>query len=83
MHEWRDSAACRGMDTDLFFSGSPIARGRALAACRGCPVSSECLSDALRYESGSWANGFHGIRGGLPAAQRRNLARKLRDAAAR
>ena len=80
MHEWRASAACRGMDPELFFSAGPIDRGHALAACRACPVARDCLRDALAFELGQK---FYGIRGGLTAKDRRNLARRLRQRSAR
>ena len=78
MQEWRDSAACRGMEPELFFSVSPIDRDTALIACHSCPVAVECLRDALAFERlSSRREGFHGIRGGLTAAKRRKLARRL------
>ena len=61
---WRDQAACKDMDTDLFFTdtgdgGQDLDKMHiALEACRNCPVVTECLkfgqSNDLR----------HGIYGG-------------------
>lgn len=58
---WRERAACRTADPDLFF---PIgATGQALVQieaaktiCRGCPVLDACLHFALstNQESGVW-----------------------------
>ena len=42
MSDWRNKAACRDMDPDLFF---PTARGEerlALKTCSTCPVIHEC-----------------------------------------
>lgn len=42
MGDWRDKAACRDMDPDLFF---PTTRGEerlALKTCSTCPVIHEC-----------------------------------------
>lgn len=46
--EWRSRAACRGMDTDLFFPRDRKAGEAAIRVCRGCPVAVEC---------GEWADG--------------------------
>lgn len=42
--DWRMSAVCRDMDPDVFFPdhGDRKAVERAVAVCRGCPVSGEC-----------------------------------------
>ncbi|HEX6522969.1 MAG TPA: WhiB family transcriptional regulator [Streptosporangiaceae bacterium] len=72
--DWRDDAACRNLDPDLFF---PIStRGAALPqiqaatrVCRRCPVRLACLRWAL--ETGQDA----GIWGGLTEEERRRLRR--------
>jgi len=60
---WMKKAACRGLNTDLFFPGSidgnrscdihPLAQ----LTCSGCSVRSECLGYALsiRTTEGNWA----------------------------
>jgi WhiB family redox-sensing transcriptional regulator len=60
---WREWAKCHDMDTEMFF---PVATDMnapqwraAKAVCRNCPVSTECLEDALA------TNALHGVRGGL------------------
>ncbi|MGH8825918.1 MAG: WhiB family transcriptional regulator [Jiangellaceae bacterium] len=67
---WRALAACRGMDTDLFY---PEGRGQALhvremiakQVCAGCPVARECRQAAgerpERY--GIWGGRTEGERG--------------------
>ena len=78
---WWVSAACRGMDSSLFFSpdgenGLPrrAREERARAVCRQCPVQNECATFALstRQQHGTW--------GGLTEQERheRLCARDLR-----
>lgn len=57
----------------LFVSGA--AQHRAKSVCRGCPVRTECLADALdnKVEFGVW--------GGLTERERRALLRRRPDIA--
>jgi WhiB family redox-sensing transcriptional regulator len=67
--DWTLDAACSGASPDtLFVSGA--AQHRAKTVCRGCPVRTECLADALdnRVEFGVW--------GGLTERERRSLLRR-------
>ncbi|GLU47401.1 WhiB family transcriptional regulator [Nocardiopsis ansamitocini] len=67
--EWASQGACREMDPDaLFVQGA--AQNRAKLICRGCPVRTECLADALdnRVEFGVW--------GGMTERERRALLRR-------
>ncbi|MPY60960.1 WhiB family transcriptional regulator [Streptomyces spongiae] len=67
--DWSGQAACRTTDPDeLFVQGA--AQNRAKAVCRGCPVRTECLADALDYrvEFGVW--------GGMTERERRALLRR-------
>ena len=67
--DWTARSACRASDPDdLFVSGA--AQHRAKAVCMGCPVRTECLSDALdnRVEFGVW--------GGMTERERRALLRR-------
>lgn len=63
---WWDDAACRGKPSVMFFPAAGC-EAAALAVCGRCPVTAECLADALRAEEGRrrW-----GVRGGLTADQR-------------
>ena len=74
---WRDEAACKGLDTAMFFPVTDDAAGPAKAVCAGCPVRDACLDWALtaRQEDGVW--------GGLTENERRRLRRRRRDAARR
>ncbi|WP_226361522.1 WhiB family transcriptional regulator [Pseudonocardia sp. ICBG1142] len=51
-HRWRERAACRGLDTELFFPADtrPEAVEPALRVCAGCRVRRECLAEALVVE---------------------------------
>ena len=73
--DWRDDAACRNADPELFFPDRDIrsARARVKTAkliCRGCPVKMTCLNWALAsgQESGIW--------GGLTEEERHRLQRR-------
>ena len=64
--EWRERAACRGMNVDIFV-GTNTVRTRhpdyttARAVCAACPVTRECLAEA-GSSTGMW--------GGLDEAER-------------
>jgi WhiB family redox-sensing transcriptional regulator len=63
MGDWRDHAACRGMDTNLWF---PEGRGQAVeakAVCARCPVAGECRRDAEVHDA-------VGVWGGMTRAER-------------
>lgn len=80
MGDWRNRAACREQDPELFF---PIGDGsaaheqilQATAVCARCPVRQQCLDFALTTEQTA------GIWGGLTEAERRELHRSRRVAA--
>jgi len=63
---WRKHAACRGMDTNLFYPEAGYNGHRkqrqAQAVCAQCPVQAECLQALGRYSGG--------IVGGQTTAQR-------------
>lgn len=75
---WRESAACRALDPDLFFpigkAGPAIAQAqRAKEICARCPVRPSCLTFALdtRQDYGIW--------GGYDEQERRILLRQRRE----
>ena len=70
--DWTARAACKGTDPDeLFVQGA--AQNRAKLICRGCPVRTECLADALD-------NGIEfGVWGGMTERERRALLRRRPD----
>ena len=71
---WRQQAACRDADTELFFPESDTAAGPALAICGECPVREACLDFALA------TNQADGIWGGATETERRRLRRRRRAA---
>lgn len=80
--DWRQYAACRDEDTDLFFpvgTGGPAVgqAEEAKAVCRDCPVARQCLSWALETKQ------RYGIWGGLDEDERRTLSRRNARAAVR
>ena len=64
---WRELAACRGTDLEVFFPGRGESAGPARRVCAGCPVRQPCLDYAItnRIASGVW--------GGLTERERRAL----------
>lgn len=75
--DWRDEAACRGVDTNTFFPVTDEEAGAAKEICASCPVRETCLEFALatRQDDGVW--------GGLTETERRRLRRRRREAARR
>jgi len=74
---WRNSAACRDTEPDLFFpvgqTGPAIAHiASARAVCMTCAVSKECLEYALM------TNQDAGIWGGTTEDERRKIRRERR-----
>jgi WhiB family transcriptional regulator, redox-sensing transcriptional regulator len=72
--EWRDTAACRDTDPDLFFpvgtTGAAVDQiDAAKGVCNECPVQAMCLQFALltNQDSGVW--------GGTSEDERRKLRR--------
>jgi WhiB family redox-sensing transcriptional regulator len=74
---WREEAACKGLDTNMFFPASDADAGPAKAVCATCPVRDLCLEWAIasHQEDGVW--------GGMTDTERRRLRRRRRDAARR
>jgi WhiB family transcriptional regulator, redox-sensing transcriptional regulator len=68
---WQESAACFGIDPDVFFPVSEEEAGPALAFCGACGIRAECLSWALKNSE------RYGVWGGLTEQQRRRLMRHV------
>ncbi len=74
---WQDRAACRGIDSLLFFAPDgelrrerEIREAKAKEVCASCPVQAQCLEYAL-------ANSIkHGIWGGLNEEERARERRR-------
>lgn len=81
--DWRDRAACREMDTELFFpvgnTGPALDQiGRAKQVCAGCLVSISCLEWALAtgQDAGVWGGTTEDERRALrPRRKHRVMAR--------
>lgn len=76
---WRESAACRYLETDLFFPIGKTGRAveeiqRAKEVCASCPVRQSCLTFALDTHQG------YGIWGGYDEDERRVMLRQRRNA---
>lgn len=78
--QWQDQAACKGLDTDLFFhpdgERGASRRERAAAAkavCLSCPVLKQCRSYALR------AGEPYGVWGGMSEEERSGYLRAERE----
>jgi WhiB family redox-sensing transcriptional regulator len=71
--EWREQAACRDSDPDLFFptGDEDVAKiAIAKAICASCPVEEDCLVYAIELNQTS------GIWGGHTATERRSIRRR-------
>ena len=66
---WHAWAACRDMETDLFFSARGQSVGAAKAVCESCGVRQECLASAQANPE------IQGIWGGLSERERKLLRR--------
>ena len=73
--DWRKDAACRDLDTAIFFPDVEEDSGPAQAICATCPVREACLEFALitRQDDGVW--------GGLDENERRRVRRRRQEAA--
>jgi WhiB family redox-sensing transcriptional regulator len=74
---WRESAACRFLDTEIFFPISKTGLGlveiqEAKEVCSRCQVRPSCLTFALDTRQG------YGIWGGYDEEERRLLLRQRR-----
>lgn len=72
---WRDRAACRGLDPEIFYPVSDEDADEAKSICAVCPVREACLEYALanRERDGVW--------GGATERERRRLIRQRRKSA--
>ncbi|MET9449891.1 WhiB family transcriptional regulator [Streptomyces cinerochromogenes] len=78
MENWRDHAACRHEDPDLFFpigttGPAQVQSEQAKAVCRRCPVRDQCLEWAMDTDQSI------GIWGGTTELERRTLRRRARS----
>lgn len=67
---WRDRAACRGVDVELFYSDLEVDVHTALAICARCEVRGLCLKQAMVNRE------VFGVWGGTVERQRRRAFRQ-------
>ena len=72
---WRQAAACRGVDPDIFYPVTDEEAEEARSICQGCAVVEGCLEWALvtRERDGVW--------GGATERERRRMIRQRRRSA--
>ncbi len=72
---WRDHAACRGLDPEIFHPASDEEADQAKDVCGACLVRTPCLEWALvtREKEGVW--------GGATERERRRILRQRRRTA--
>lgn len=73
--DWRENAACRDEDPELFFPVTEMGPGarqvtEAKSVCARCPVRGDCLDYAVDNALD------HGVFGGLTDRERRQLVRR-------
>ena len=69
---WVEGAACAALPTGRFFPNEAESVAEAIAVCKQCPVSSECLAYALKHLM------VNGIWGGTTEPERRRMLRMRR-----
>ena len=67
VNDWMDDAACKGMDTNIFFPERGESCEEAKAICRRCPVNDDCREYAL-----SMGSRIQGVWGGTSDRGRRS-----------
>jgi WhiB family redox-sensing transcriptional regulator len=72
---WRNRAACRGLDPEVFFPTSEDEAEEARSICAMCAVRQMCLEHALVHRE------HEGIWGGTTERERRRLIRQRRRSA--
>jgi len=72
---WRQRAACRGVDPDVFYPPYEDEGDEAKAICATCPVRQACLEFALAHRERD------GVWGGATERERRRIIRQRRRSA--
>jgi len=75
LHSWRQRAACRGLDPQIFYPEAEEEAGRAKAVCGRCQVRQACLEHALSKGE------REGVWGGATERERRRILRQRRRTA--
>ncbi|HXZ83109.1 MAG TPA: WhiB family transcriptional regulator [Acidimicrobiales bacterium] len=72
---WRQKAACRGLDSEVFYPLTDEEALEAKAVCALCPVRQMCLEHAIVHRE------HDGVWGGLTERERRRLLRQRQKSA--
>src|SRR5262245_46174966 len=72
---WRDQAACRGLDPEVFYPVSEEEEATAKSICADCTVRQSCLEHAITHRE------TEGICGGATERERRRSIRQRRRTA--
>lgn len=72
---WRQRAACRGLDPDIFYPATEEDAEAAKSICAQCPARQPCLEHALAHRE------HDGVWGGATERERRRLVRQRRKSA--
>ena len=69
--DWRQRAACRDADPELFYGDTAIEKRMAALVCSDCPIEVKraCLAESLDLQD------WHGVRGGRTGEERRYFHR--------
>ncbi|GAA2036644.1 WhiB family transcriptional regulator [Yaniella flava] len=78
---WVDEALCAQVDPEVFFpatkggtSAHDIQFDTARSICNTCPVLTQCLEAAMKFEEGTTHYSRYGMFGGLTPVERADLA---------
>ena len=71
MDDWRNLAACKGLDPNLFFPTTGESINQAQAVCNTCPVTVECLHASFDGNYGDVELGVWGGEGHRGRRQQR------------
>ena len=74
--DWLHHAACRHLDTNVFFPDTDIGEHAAQRICATCTVRNSCAAYALEHDE------LRGVWGGLTERDRRRIRRAAWDTAA-
>ena len=72
---WRDQAACRGLDPEVFYPITEEEEATAKNICADCTVRQSCLEHAITHREKD------GIWGGATERERRRIIRQRRRTA--
>lgn len=80
---WTDDAACREVDTAVFFAVDGVTQNLALRICSTCPVVGDCRSRAMtdKVQYGTWGGTTEQERRRVLRRERRQRSRQRRLAA--